>query len=96
MKKIELSKRLQKATKLVKPNEPVLDIGSDHAYLPIYLVEENIIPTAIAGEVIQHPYENAVRQIKLRGLTDRISTRLGSGFDVLADGEEVGDRKSVV
>lgn len=90
MEKIELSKRLKKAAELVKPNEPLLDIGSDHAHLPIYLIEESVIPAAIAGEVVQLPYENAVEQVRLHGLTDRISTRLGSGFDVLADGEEVG------
>lgn len=90
MEKIELSKRLQKAAELVKLNEIVLDIGSDHAYLPIYLVEENIVPAAIAGEVAQLPYENAVDQVNLHELTDRISTRLGSGFDVLKDGEEIG------
>lgn len=90
IEKIELSKRLQKAAELVKPNEKLLDIGSDHAYLPIYLVEENIVPEAIAGEVTQLPYENAMEQVRIHGLTEKISTRLGSGFDVLADGEEVG------
>lgn len=90
MEKIELSKRLQKAAELVKPHEIVLDIGSDHAYVPIYLVEEQIVPAAIAGEVAALPYENASKQVSLHGLTDKISTRLGSGFDVLEDNEEVG------
>lgn len=90
MEKIELSKRLMKVAELVKPNEMMLDIGSDHAYLPIYLVEEKVVPMAIAGEVVQLPYENAIEQVNLHGLTDKISTRLGSGFDVLAAGEEVG------
>lgn len=90
MEKIELSKRLLKVAELVKPNEVVLDIGSDHAYLPIHLVEEQVVPTAIAGEVVQLPYENAIEQVTLHGLTDKISTRLGNGFDVLADGEEIG------
>lgn len=90
IEKIELSKRLQKAADLVKPNEIILDIGSDHAYLPIYLVEENLVPAAIAGEVVQLPYENAIEQVRLHGLTEKISVRLGSGFDVLAEGEEVG------
>lgn len=90
IEKIELSKRLQRAAELVKPNEKILDIGSDHAYVPIYLLENNIIPEAIAGEVVQLPYENAKKQVHLHGLTDKISTRLGSGFDVLAEGEAVG------
>ncbi len=90
IEKIELSKRLQKAAELVKPNEIMLDIGSDHAQVPIYLVEEKRVPAAIAGEVAQLPYENAQEHVRLHGLTEEISTRLGSGFDVLADGEEVG------
>lgn len=90
MEKIELSKRLQKVAEYVKPDEIMLDIGSDHAYLPIYLVEANIVPAAIAGEVAQQPYENAKEQVAVHGLTDKISTRFGSGFDVLKAGEEVG------
>lgn len=90
MEKIELSKRLLKVAELVKPNEVVLDIGSDHAYLPIYLVKEHVVPAAIAGEVAQLPYENAIEQVTIHGLTDKIAIRLGNGFDVLAVGEEVG------
>lgn len=90
MEKIELSKRLQKVAELVKINEIMVDIGSDHAYLPIYLVEEKIVPKAIAGEVSQLPYENTKKQISLHDLTDKVSTRFGSGFDVLEGEEKVG------
>lgn len=90
MEKIELSKRLKKAAEFVRSGEILLDIGSDHAQLPIYLVEKKIVPAAIAGEVAQLPYENAKEQVHIYGLTEKISTRLGSGFDVLTDEEEIG------
>lgn len=89
MERIELSKRLRQVAEYVKPNETMLDIGSDHAHLPIYLVKKNRVPAAIAGEVARQPYKHAKEQIALHGLTDKISIRLGSGFDVLKSDEKV-------
>lgn len=90
MEKIELSKRLAKVAEFVKRDEIILDIGSDHAYLPIYLVEEKLVAAAIAGEIVRGPYEKARNKVARHDLTDKISIRLGSGFDVLEIGEEMG------
>ena len=40
----------------------LLDVGSDHAYLPIELVERGQIKSAIAGEVVEGPYQSAVKK----------------------------------
>lgn len=90
MEKINLSDRLSAVADFVKKGEPILDIGSDHAYLPIYLVQQNLVPSAIAGEVVQGPYEKAIQQVALNQLEDQISIRLGNGFEVLKQVEEVG------
>lgn len=90
MGKVELSKRLQEVAKFVKNDQIILDIGSDHAYLPIYLIQEKLIPAAIAGEVVKGPYKKTKEQVVLRGLSEKISTRLGSGFDVLGEEEDIG------
>lgn len=90
MEKIELSKRLQQVAKFVKKDEVIVDIGSDHGYLPIYLVQKNLVPAAIAGEVVPGPYQKTKEEVALHHLTEKISTRLGSGFDVLEVGEEIG------
>lgn len=42
----------------------LLDVGSDHAYLPIELVERGKIESAIAGEVVEGPYQSAVKMLR--------------------------------
>lgn len=79
----ELSKRLQKVGDLVHSNSRLADIGSDHAYLPVALMLEGKIHYAIAGEVVEGPYQSAVKQVKKNGLTDKIEVRLGDGLDVI-------------
>lgn len=90
MEKIKLSKRLQKVAEFVKENEKMLDIGSDHAQLPIYLVEKELVPEAVAGELVQRPYEHAAEQIERHGVADKVATRLGSGFDVINKQHQIG------
>ena len=70
----------------------MLDVGSDHAYLPIELVEKGHIEAAIAGEVVEGPYQSAVRNVESHGLTEKIQVRLANG---LAAFEEV-DQVSVI
>lgn len=90
MEKVELSKRLKKVASFVKEDEIILDIGSDHAYLPIYLVQEGKVSKAIAGEVVAGPFAKAQEEIHRYDLSDHISTRLASGFDVIESNEEMG------
>ncbi|HLR92359.1 MAG TPA: tRNA (adenine(22)-N(1))-methyltransferase TrmK [Atopostipes sp.] len=90
MEKINLSKRLKKAAEFVKKGEPVADIGSDHAYLPIYLVQNSIIPKAIVGEIVKGPYENAQKTVATYYLEDKISIRLGDGLKILRPEDHLG------
>ena len=52
----------------------VADIGSDHAYLPTYLVQKGIIQKAVAGEVVIGPYETAKKSVYRHGVSDRIDS----------------------
>lgn len=90
MEKLQLSKRLKTVSKYVKRNEPIADIGSDHAYLPIYLIQHELVPNAIAGEVIEGPFQNAQRKVKDYRLEDRVSVRFGDGLNVLSQNDEIG------
>ena len=90
MEKLQLSKRLKAVSKYVKRNVPVADIGSDHAYLPIYLIQHELVPTAIAGEVVEGPFQNAQKKVKDYQLEDRVSVRFGNGLNVLSQNDEVG------
>lgn len=80
---MELSKRLDAVARAVTPGSRVADIGTDHAYVPIWLVEEGISPAAIASDLHPGPLEKAADHIKKAGLEDRISLRLGSGLEAI-------------
>lgn len=83
----KLSERLQAVADRVKHGEPAADIGSDHAYLPIYLLEQGMVPWAIAGELGDGPYERALQAVKQSNLQEKIYLRQGDGLQVLAAAE---------
>ncbi|MBM7577615.1 tRNA (adenine(22)-N(1))-methyltransferase [Jeotgalibacillus terrae] len=87
MNSSQLSQRLQAVADYVGRDEIVADIGSDHAYLPCYLVKKNRIKKAIAGEVVEGPYQSAVNQVKQDQLGDYIDVRKGNGLTVIEPGE---------
>ncbi|VTS16379.1 tRNA (adenine(22)-N(1))-methyltransferase [Streptococcus pseudoporcinus] len=78
-----LSKRLQMVADYIPHKRKLLDIGSDHAYLPIALVERGDIESAIAGEVVQGPFLSAQKNIKASGLDKQIEARLASGLEAM-------------
>lgn len=84
---MRLSARLQAIADLVEKGTAVADIGTDHAYLPIFLVQEKVVSRAVAGEVSRGPYKAAEHAINTVGLHDSISLRLGNGLQVLTPGE---------
>ena len=57
-----------------------MDVGSDHAYLPIYLIQQGRISSAIAGEVVEGPYQSAVTNVADNQMSDKISVRLANGL----------------
>jgi tRNA (adenine22-N1)-methyltransferase len=63
------------------------DIGTDHAYLPIELIQDHIIVSAIAGDIHVGPYKAAKEHVEALGLEQKISVRLGNGMAVLSPGE---------
>lgn len=87
MKKIELSKRLQAVADMVTPGGLVCDVGCDHGFVSIYLVEQGISPFVIAMDVNEGPLERAREHIAERALTGCIETRLSDGLRHLQPGE---------
>ena len=85
----KLSERLQTVASFVPTGAIVADIGSDHAYLPCYLVMNGIAKGAIAGEVVKGPYESAERQVRTEGLTEQIKVRLADGLAAVEPDDHV-------
>ena len=85
----KLSKRLETVASFVPTGAVVADIGSDHAYLPCYLVHKGIAAHAVAGEVVQGPYDSAVRQVRTEGLTGKITVRLADGLAAVEEADQV-------
>lgn len=65
----------------------IADIGTDHAYIPIYLIENNLAKRVIASDVKKGPVEIARSHVQNNGLCDKIEIRLGNGLSVLREGE---------
>lgn len=84
---IELGPRLFLVASYVPGQAKLGDIGTDHAYLPIFLWENNKIFQAIAVDVHEGPYQSAKSAIHSRGLDQWIDVRLGDGLKPIQPGE---------
>lgn len=82
-----LGPRLLKVASYVPDQAKLGDIGTDHAYLPIYLWEEKRIRQAIAVDVHEGPYQSALAAIHNRGLAESIKVRFGDGLKPVHPGE---------
>lgn len=84
-----ISKRLELVASFVPQGVVLLDVGSDHAYLPIELVERGQIKRAIAGEVVEGPYQSAVKNVEAHGLKEKIQVRLANGLAAFEEADQV-------
>lgn len=89
---MELSKRLQAVADLVGKDLVVADVGTDHGYIPIYLIESGKCQRAFAMDVNEGPLLRAKEHIAQHCLTECIETRLSDGVKAL----RVGECESVV
>lgn len=84
---MELSKRLRTIADMVPLGCTLADIGTDHGYLPIALLSEDRIPSAIAMDINKGPLERAREHMEASGLTNRMTLRLSNGFQNMQPGE---------
>lgn len=89
MERMTLSERLRQVASHVPIGSRLLDVGSDHAYLPIYLLQEQRIASAIAGEVVDGPYQSALTNVKAYDLEEQIEVRLANGLAAMTATDEV-------
>ena len=84
---VKISNRLMTAAALVTQGYTLADVGTDHGYIPIYLLQLKKIPAAIAMDINEGPLERAKEHIALYGLQAYIQTRLSDGVAALKPGE---------
>lgn len=80
-------KRLLAVASLVRCGSVVADIGTDHAYLPVHLVQSGICPHAVAADLRQGPLDSARAHIAAAGLSGAIEVRMGDGLAPIAPTE---------
>lgn len=80
---MELSKRLSAVAGEVTRGNVLADVGTDHGYIPIYLLLEGVIPRAIAMDVNQGPLDRAKEHMEEYGLEQVMETRLSNGLQRL-------------
>ena len=84
---VRLSERLKTVADMVTPGLRVADVGCDHAYLAIYLIQQEISPFVYAIDVNEGPLRGAKKSIEEAGLGDRIETVLGYGLSGIRKGD---------
>lgn len=84
---MRISKRLQAVASMIQIGKCVADVGTDHGYIPIYLVKENRCERGIAMDIGEGPLQRAKDHIKQYGLDGVIETRLSDGVQQMKPGE---------
>lgn len=80
MKKHSPGARLQAAAGYARNGSFIADIGTDHAYLPVYLLESGISSGAVATDINRGPLDRAAVNIAAAGLADRVVLKLTDGL----------------
>ena len=84
---MELKGRLFMIASFVPKCDCLCDVGTDHGYIPVYLVQKGICNKALAMDINEGPIEAASENIRHFSLEDKIKTRLGNGLEPLNPGE---------
>ncbi len=91
-KTLKLYPRLAKIAELLPRHQSLADIGTDHAYIPIYALLEGKAAHTIASDINQGPLMRAKANAERCGVSDKVSLRLGAGLTTL----EPGDAETIV
>lgn len=86
-KTLHLQPRLARLAELVPRGAHLADIGTDHGYIPVHLMQAGTLASAIAADIGEEPLRHARRTAEEFGLTDRIDFRLCSGLSAIAPEE---------
>ena len=80
---LSLTPRLQTIADRVPKGAGFADIGTDHGHLPLWLLETDVLQTAIACDLREGPLEHARENARFHGLSERVCFRLAAGLDAV-------------
>ncbi len=84
---MDISRRLRQITQMVTPGMILADIGTDHAYVPAFLLLEGKISSAIAMDLREGPLDHAAQTLHAYHLESKVQLRLSDGLAALVPGE---------
>lgn len=87
---MDISNRLKCIVKHIDKCESIIDVGSDHGYIPIYTVKNNIVKNAIASDINKGPTDKARLNAQIEGVIDKVDIRRGAGLAPTEIGETDG------
>lgn len=83
----QLDARLAVCASFVREGCKLADIGTDHAYLPIYLAKQNKIQRAIAADINVGPLQKAAMHVRKYKAEEQVQTRISNGLEVIFPNE---------
>lgn len=86
---MKLDNRLQSIADFIRTSKKILDVGTDHGYLCLYLVKNKIAEKGIASDLSKGSLSKAIKLIKKEGMQESIECRLGSGLKVAKEEDNI-------
>ena len=87
---MELSKRLNLIANYIDKCDTLVDVGTDHGYIPIYSVLKDICKKSIATDINKDPLDKAKLNSIFEGVDESVEVRLGGGLEPITKGEAQG------
>lgn len=84
-----MDNRLKLIASLAKGYKKIIDVGTDHGYLPVYLIKNKFVESAIVSDISKDSLDKAVRLIKENSLNNKIEYRVGNGLDIINSNDKI-------
>ncbi len=80
---------MKKIAEFVRNKECIADIGTDHGFLPVFLIEDRRAKRAIVSDASAHSLQKAISLVEEKGLSDKIFPRLGNGLEIISQEDHI-------